>query len=188
MVKGGKKCNLFKCWRQEELLWVSADQEGLERNISAVWKTESGPASTKPALTIGPHSVTLYHLTLLDLFYSIYHCLKLPSLFIVLLFIIYFSLFWNVSSMRVLILFSRWPPDSQGLEQHLAYDRCHRRRINELMKPNASVSIFQGEDPNSILFCLFCADLKDEKLIKRRVTYLSWESMLCLRMWQGYAI
>lgn len=37
-----KICNLLKCGRQEELLWVSVDQEALERNISAIWKTE-GP-------------------------------------------------------------------------------------------------------------------------------------------------
>lgn len=55
-------CNLFKCWRQEELLWVSADQKRLERSLSAIGKTQGVTASTRPALTPGPHFVTLVDL------------------------------------------------------------------------------------------------------------------------------
>lgn len=87
------KWNLLKCGRQEELLWVSVNQGGLERNISTVWKTEGALASARPALTSGPHSVSLCHITILCLFHSIYCCLELSSLFVVFLCIIYFDLF-----------------------------------------------------------------------------------------------
>ena len=55
MVKERRKINLLKCWRQNDLLWANVEQ-GLERDMFAVWKTEGVTTSARTALAPGPPS------------------------------------------------------------------------------------------------------------------------------------